>query len=309
MISLPVVKIDVVDHSMTSTHSRCPQKFHYSYALGRRSGNKSWPIQYGVAYHTFREILEQAFKRVQDGTSKIEDPDFQNFIYDLAWSRAIAADNGWEDPPTGDAKEYLTISRLASGCEMAFKRWLDEKRLGHIKVLHTEQTFDLQLPFDDVPLRYGGRIDQVIEWNGKLWIRDFKTTTMMGRTYAFQFDPDHQISGYVWAVRELSGRDVEGALIETVYNTKTKGPEFHDFLVTRSRNAIEEWQQDMRTELIDMKRNMDASRFPKRTVACDDYGGCQWREVCLKDSWYTRERLLEASTVHEPWDFMRRYDV
>lgn len=304
-INLPIIKPEVVDYSMTQTHQRCPRKFFYSHVLGRKSGGKNWAIQYGVAYHTFREVLERTFK---GASADVEDDQFQRFIYDLAWNRAIAADNGWEDPPSEDSKAYLTVSRLAAACESAFQKWLDEKRQGTIKVLFTEQAFDLALPFPS-KYRYGGRFDQVVEWNNKLWIRDFKTTTMMGRTYAFRFDPDNQITGYVWAAQELSGRPVEGAMIEVVYNTKTKGPEFHDFLVTRSQNAVDEWLHELKYELEDINRHIEDMAFPKRTVACDDFGGCQFREACLKDSWFTRERWLETNTIYEPWDFMRRFDV
>ncbi|GAH70638.1 unnamed protein product, partial [marine sediment metagenome] len=195
-----------------------------------------------------------------------------------------------------------TKSRLLSTCQGAFENWLHEKLEGIIRVIPpVEQSFDLQLPSGR---RYGGRFDQIVDWNGKLWVRDFKTTSMMGAGFGKRFDPNNQLTGYVWAASQLSGRRVEGVMIEVVYNTKTRGPEYHPFLSTRTRNQVDEWVVGIEHELSVIDGYFQNEIFPKRTSSCNDFAGCFFRDACRKDSWYTRQLWLEESTIESVWDFM-----
>ena len=314
-LTLPIYDIEVFDNSILSTFQRCPRKGFYQYGLRRAPLGINYPIQFGVAYHKFQEVIENLYKKlIVDGDKKLEDPKTQRLIYELAFSKATevtrvfqggVAELSWVDPPIGHDKEYLTKARLDATCEEAFDAWIEEKREGIIEVILSEQGFDLIISenWPVGPMRYGGRFDQLISWNRKLWLRDFKTTTRMGKTYGQKFDPDNQMSGYVWAGGLLSGQPIEGASIETVYNTKTKGPEFHNHLSTRTDWQIANWKEEAIDEISTVRDHFVKRTFPKRTDSCNDYGGCFFRDACRRDGWGNIQRWLEANTVESFWDF------
>ena len=43
--------------------------------------------------------------------------------------------------------------------------------------------------------------------------------------------------------------------------------------------------------------------YPMRTQACNDYGGCYFREACQKGTWHMVQRWLLAKTEESHWDF------
>lgn len=300
-ISLNVLQPDApgaFDNSILSTFQRCPRKAFYTYYLDRAAKGKSYSIQFGVAYHRFREILEKAYLRwVADSDTEISE--VEDELFAVAWSAALQAEDGFEDPPVENRKSYLNTERLRTSCEDAFENWKREKSGGDIEVLFPERAFELELPNGEL---YIGKMDQVILWNDDVWVRDFKTTSRMGRTYADNFDPNNQFTGYVWAAQQLSGRKVQGVMVETLYNNKSNVAVFKQFLTTRTPGEIEEWVEETMYEIETARRYEEDGIFPKRTTACSDYGGCFFRDACSKSNWRSRERWLESHTIESHWD-------
>lgn len=289
--SLPIARRDAFDNSLISTVSRCPRKGFYSYWLNRAPLGKSWAIAWGNAYHKFMEVLVGGY--VADGR---EDP---TAYYDEAMEAGFEY---WqEQPPLGHRRDWMTNERLRETLNLGLEHWLKELQQGNRKILHTEQAFTVELPSGRP---YGGRIDQVLEWNGRLWLRDFKTTARMGRTYGRKFDPNNQMSGYIWATQQLSGRPVQGVIIQTVYNTKTKGPEIHEHLSTRAPGHLDQWIETTETKMDIIEMYEERNSWPMNTLACDDYGGCPYREACQGEHWASIDQWLKHNTEHDPWDFM-----
>lgn len=300
------IKLDVLtpqpptafDNSMLSTFQRCPRRAFYQYYLNRALDAKNYPIQFGVAYHRFREVLERAYinvvKKGDEDLKAVKDD-----LFDLAWNAALKVEGGFNDPPPEHRKSYLHTTRLLESCEIAFENWREEKSVGNMDILFPEQPFELELPNGEA---YTGKVDQILLWNDEVWVRDFKTTSRMGRTYSDNFDPNNQFTGYVWGASKLSGRQVKGVIVEVCYNTKTKGPEFHQFLSTRTPEQVEEWVEETMYEIEVARQYEDDSMFPKRTTACNDYGGCNYRDACKKSHWHTRERWLKSNTIESHWD-------
>jgi hypothetical protein len=302
-LSLPVMNRNVLDSSILNTFAACPRKAFYQYVLNRAPLGDNYAIGFGVAYHTFRDKIEIEYQRIARQLGDKVALDRAAECYEIAMEAATA---GWNDPPIGHKKDWMTYERLISTLQAGFSHWYQEKQQGLVTVLLTEQPFTLELPSGR---QYGGRIDQLFELRGKLWLRDFKTTSYMGSSFPRRFDPNHQISGYTWGSQELSGRPVEGVQIEVVYNTKKIGPEIHTFLSTRSEGHLEAWQASIEREYDDWQRNMEATpelgmyAWPMRTNSCDAYGGCYFRDACQKEYQPQVEAWLEFNTQESVWDF------
>lgn len=289
---MPITPPTAYDNSMLDAFKQCPRFAWYKYWLHRSPIEKSWPITFGVAYHRYREVLDLA---------RIQGQEASEPLHALALAEAHKI-FGKEDPPLGHKHEFQTKQRLDVTCEQGFSYWAQEPDQGY-EVLEAEQSFQVALP--ESGSLYGGRIDWFGKWNGRLWLKDYKTTSRMGKTYAHQFEPRAQFSGYVWGVQQLSGQMIQGVIVETVYNTKNIGPKHESFLSTRTPFALEEWLDDTEAAIADVKRCEEAEYFPKRTTACMNYGGCYFRNCCTLSNWNSREQWLENHTEHRVWDFMK----
>lgn len=326
-ITLPLYPPEeVMDNSTLSEYMRCPTRGLYKYGLRRGFEGKSYAIQYGLAYHAYRETVE---KIMFERKCKMNDE-----VHELGLA---AASKGWENPPPDHKKSHLDLVRLAKAISQARERIELEQHTKSVIITRPEEAFDLPLPFMlckdcgyahvEVPEEYkclncgssdlyiprhGGRVDQFIQYqslNNANMVRDFKTTGTKGEYYEEKFDPNAQIQGYVWAGSQLSGRNFDGALIETVYNTKTKGPEITQHYVTYTKGQQERWLAStmMNHSIIrHMWSRVDELgflAFPQNTQACNDFGGCHFRKACRTGGGWELNRWLEENTVYNHWDF------
>jgi len=338
-IKLPLFPPDEVsDNSTNAEYARCPRRGFYRYGLRRGFVGVSFPLQFGSAYHKYREVIEDLMVERECGLT--------DEIHDEAQELAL---KNWEEPPIDHRHSHLSMVRMVQSIQLAKDKVTREREQGRIIVTKTEDSFDLELPFmlcpkcgwtelnedglldlnvttiwcpkclvDDrcsykmITARHGGRVDQFIRFvtlNDGNFIRDFKTTGRMGQMYDLKFEPNSQMQGYVWGQEELSGQKSDGALIETLYNTKNVGPEIHQTYKTYSKGQQESWVASlmMERQMIQMMwsrvEELGYLAFPQRTNACGDFGGCGYREACLAGSSFEVEAWLKNYTVEREWDF------
>ena len=318
---------EVLDNSTISEYGACPRKGFYRDGLRRGFKGINYSIQFGLAYHKYREVVEELMRARSSRMTE-----------EIHMEAVDAALVGFEDPPMEDKNGFLDRGRLFRSCDEARKRIEREQLNNAIEVTRNEDAFDLELPFavckecgyaillenNVTPIcrqcgmdsffhaRHGGRIDQFIKDHSMKSvdrIRDFKTTKYKPDNYEEKFDPNNQFFGYTWAGEELSGRKFDGALIETLYNTKTRGPLITQHYVSYSEGQIEDWIVGMMMErsMIQMMWNrveeLGYLAFPKRTSECSGWGGCPFRGACRTGSAFELEAWLESNTIESTWDF------
>jgi hypothetical protein len=291
--------------------------------MRRGFGGKNWPIQFGLGYHKYREELENEAEKAGTLTQEIH-----NGALDTALQ-------GFEEPPADHRHAFLTSTRLVRSCEHAYERVKKERKNGQIIVTQSEDSFDLSLPFrvckscghgewgrddvvdqcpvcsklDYISARHGGRVDQHISWTGEQYVRDFKTTSRMGKYYWNKYSPNAQLSGYVWSGQQLSGRRFGGALVEVLYNTKNEGPIIKQQRISRTPGALTQWEASMYWEhrfirmMFAAREEMGYLAFPQRTNHCGQYSGCAFRQACEEESGKDIEKWLENYTLYSHWDF------
>lgn len=296
-ISLPVYEPEVFDNTIAQAHATCPRKGLYEYGLRRAPIGTNYAFSWGTAYHKYREVLSKLLMTY-------EGKDVPDEAHSLAMKTALEK---WEQPELGHKRDWMTTLRLIKTLEAARARVAHERKTGLLRVVRTEDAFDLELPASHE--RWGGRIDEVIEQAGQLWIRDFKTSSMMGKTYDDTFDPNGQMTGYTWAGEQLSGQRIQGVLVEVIYNTSKQGPDFHQFLSARSPGQIEQWYEGTKVEIATIRGYYEQLpekgyvAFPQRTGACGNYGGCYYRNACRQGSARMTEAWLNSNTEYREWDY------
>lgn len=149
-----------------------------------------------------------------------------------------------------------------------------------------------------------GRIDNLITWDGGLWLVDYKTMDKLDFRNFTKFEIDVQLTAYLYgATKQLSleskargGKTVfvRGAWIDGL--VKTQIPQFHREPYTRSVQDLREFEEEFveKVREIAQKHARVAAGenwkvvFPKNTNQCFRYGTCPWRDLCVQDTEYRR---------------------
>lgn len=275
--NLPRNEPFVMDSTAMKLLMECRRKYFYRIVLGRVSKFEKFPVilAFGSAYHKFREILElQGYGEAM---------------------RFILSVNLPTVEPTSKFAFYNNL-RLTKTCQVAYEHWQKEKKDNKIEVVAVEQPFNVRL-FDGSFT--GGRADQVIKWNGRLWGRDFKSTTKDKATFTKQLEPNDQAIRYIVGESELHGQEIQGIVFEAVYNAKTVGPTIYSVNSTRNIYQKEQWlaEQALNNRLLKIYREEDM--WPMDTGKCD---WCEYHKVCNMKSMGSMESIIRSDFKHQPWD-------
>ena len=305
----PLIK----DSTQIVTAKTCKRKYFYQIVLGRVPNDSAIYFTWGSAYHKFREILEREYGFGHDR------PKFYDEEKALvALQKAIEiARKYWQKEakpePVGSKFDFMTEARLVKSCMIAFKHWQKEKKQGAVEVIAVEQAFNVQLSDGS---HTSGRADQIIRWAGKLWGRDFKTTSKDAKFYSRGLEPNDQFTRYTFAEGKLAGEFVQGQFIEVLYNAAStggkesaktgkksavveKGPEIFEFQTSRTPYQIAQFEKEQIIENAILKVCRDADVWPMEEVNCPF---CPYHSVCSKATEAGMMAQLEAYYTVRPWD-------
>lgn len=257
----------------------CRRKYFYRIVLGRtvRINKNQVILDFGSAYHKFREILE--LKGYADAVR-----------YIMSVTLPI--------PPKGSKWEYLTDLRLIQSCEVAYHWWLNEKKSNRIEVIAVEQPFNVSIG-DGIFI--SGRADQIVRWNGKLWGRDFKTTSKDKGRFAQEFNPNDQATRYIVGESLLHGQSVQGIIFEAMYNTKTVKPNMFVELASRVKYGLDNWDKEQKINNRMLKVLREEDTWPMDTFK-NNCTFCEYHQVCQKTSEEAQYATLVQGFDLRPWD-------
>jgi hypothetical protein len=132
-----------------------------------------------------------------------------------------------------------------------------------------------------------GQIDLVLRntVNGQLYLFDHKTTSSL-TGFADRATPNHQITGYIWALRQ-NGIDIRNAILQGMKVTKfaRSVPEFMRVEAYRTDEEIAEWTEWVQFTTGTWAAANESKVFPMNgSKACTLYGGCKFKDVCSAPS-------------------------
>lgn len=266
--TMPRYRNEIIDHSAMKEFKVCHRKHFYHYELGKVPVEPAAPLHWGTAYHTFREILQNtdSFPQAMKEGAKV-------------WTDAYPDGVGEDEHKW----KFMTLERLLKSFGVAYEHVQVEKKQGRITVIGTEVPFNVELPGG---IKTSGRVDQLIRWNGQLWGRDFKTTSKEEVMYKRSIEPNDQIDRYTYAESVLSGEQVQGQLIEVMFNTqapekprvkKEYGPLVYTLVASRSKQQIETWLEEQTIYNEELKRCRELDIWPKNESQCSF---CPYHMVC-----------------------------
>lgn len=159
-----------------------------------------------------------------------------------------------------------------------------------------------QLGRDTIVVIFTGRIDLPIVVNGKTFIMDHKTTSMLGDSFFSGMRLAAQQRGYGWAFETLTGTKVHGYRINAVRvkepplyvtqgkpsraGTKTSPTQWWEESLQRetyyfNSNELVEWKHNTIANLEEFFWHYERGHMPQRTTHCvSKYGKCNYFDVC-----------------------------
>lgn len=184
-----------ITHSSSTSFKVCRRKFFFEYEMGLRRTVDAKPLRMGTAWHNGLDALKQG-RTIDEAATVARD------CYQSIPDGFDAAD--WE-------MERETIVAMLAGYAW---RWSDP-----FKVIATEQAFNLPMVNPETNsasklFQLAGKIDGIIEWDGRLLILEHKTVSediALDGDYWRRLQMDSQVSIYTYAARQL-GYDVSGVL-------------------------------------------------------------------------------------------------
>lgn len=291
----------ILDHTAMIAAKNCLRLYFYQIVLGRRPKEEAIYFAWGSAYHMFRHVLEDTYGFGPRLPAKYDPEKAKQAYAEAAMAGVAYWKKHGKDQEIESKYSFMTVARLLKSFMTAFKHWEREKQRGAVIVIAVEQPFNVQLPDGS---HRSGRADQIVRWGGKVWGRDFKTSSKDGAFYQRQLDPNEQFTGYTYAETQLAGEIVQGQLIEVLYNSKpTKnkenGPEILEFTASRTTYQINTWEKEhmFYKRIIDTCRAEDT--WPMMEVGCTF---CPFHSVCKQPSESSMMYQLETSFTVQPWD-------
>ena len=132
------------------------------------------------------------------------------------------------------------------------------------------------------PLLYCGRFDMICDYAGQRFGEDDKTTSQLGASWSKQWDLRSQFTAYTWGARK-AGITLDGFIIRGVSILKTKY-DTQQAITYRPAWVVDRWYTQL---LRDVNRLIAAWREGywdyDLDEACNSYGGCQFRKICLAE--------------------------
>jgi len=153
------------------------------------------------------------------------------------------------------------------------------------------------------PIEYGGILDAVTAFGPVLYVLEHKTTSELGSLYFRQFETSNQVTGYCWALNQLSSRNVAGANINALCTTKSGRIVFDRATTNRAPEDFVTWKRHIQIECGGLARNIMTDTYPHRTEHClTKYGLCPYHGVCTLATEAEQDRALETYYEQRPWD-------
>lgn len=273
------------DNSMVSEFLGCPRKFQFRYGLHLTPKDKSteFKSEFGSALHC-------GLQKYYEGGS-IEEC-------------KVAFTEHWLPYEGDDPKGIKTLLKGITIIEDYIKTHPIETETWEVVYANgaeLEIAVDISCELTGETL-FIGKIDLLVrdKVGRTLSPLDHKSTTWSN---FLTTKPNHQLAGYCYSAKEMTGEKVDGGIINQIYLTK------HQIKYTREKALFDEdylkndWLKDIQTTIFWIKRCFETDFFPKNPNFCSQYGGCEFRMVC-KHSQASSEHanLLTLLFEEDKWE-------
>lgn len=273
----------------------CMRKYYYTNILGIQPKRKSVHLLFGGIYAS---ALENYYKWRAEGDD-----------YELALRKTVrlALGQSWDKDrnlPLHFDDTKKTRANLIRTIVWYLEQFADESEEG-ITTHHLENgspacELSFSIEVDD-SLILCGHLDRVVSFASHLYVMDQKTSGgTIGPYYFNQFDTSNQMSLYTWAGKAVLHTPVRGVIIDAA-QIAVGFSRFERSITTRSKGQLDEWFDNTLETIKLAQQYAEEDHWPMNFTACDNYGGCPFRELCSRDP-RIRPNFIKSDFVEKRWD-------
>lgn len=284
-----MARTKLYDNTRLSAHRNCNRLYYWRHVRNFTPDTTASPLVFGSAWHSAMDFVWAEMKNERDNIA-LRDGAMTE------WARTWT-DEGFPLDPNQEEMENLKARNPDTAYAM-LTEYIPRRRpfIEQVEVLSVEQSFAVPLNPNDPGMFYVGRIDKTVDWEGRVWVVDHKTTTSYKKdgyfTNAFidGFSPDSQIDGYLHATHMTYGDKAKGCMIDAALVHRSVHEGFMFIPVDRDVRQLNAWLWEAlyETTLIETNRehlplakdNDIMPAFPKNTTYCSNWGGCRYLDLC-----------------------------
>lgn len=302
---LPGAKIQYAwDSTSLSALKTCPRLYQYTIIEGWTSREESVHLRFGIEYHkamqdydlsiaasishddAVHDVVQELMLRTADFNPDHKTKTREGLVRTVIW---------YLDKHKDDPTETLILPDGKPAVEQSFRFELE---WGPTTALITDDAPKLGIKYQQIkddfkqPYLLCGHLDRVVNFNGELFVIDYKTV------YSFwgkRWEPDNQMTLYSLAAKVVLNAPIRGVIIDMA-QVKENETVFQREFTFRTQDQLEEWLTDLRYWLTLAEQYAIQGYWPMNDTACDKYGGCRFRDICSKSP-SVRERFLEGNFV------------
>lgn len=291
---------EVIDSSMITAYRACPNKFRRQYVEHWQPKTPSVHLHAGAAFAKGLEVARRAYYAGEATKERAEE----------AGLAALLTAYGDFDCPEDSAK---SATRMAGALEFYYDQYPFDNESAPPHEINGAPAVEFNFaeplpvlhPVTGNPLILCGRFDQIVDYAGGVWGEDDKTTSSLGASWVKQWDMRFQFSAYCWGAARV-GIPLQGFLVRGISILKTK----YDTLQAITYRApwqLERWEEGMLRTVAAMVEDYKSGLWLyDESEACNAYGGCQFKQVCLSQS---PQPWLESSFEKRVWLPLTREEV
>jgi len=255
----------VIDNSQLSCFQSCPMKYYLTYVLNLRKRKvdlSEIDKEFGQRVHSCLDCYYRG----------------EALDYDKLWQ-------GFEDLP-----EEVEVEKTRANGIRLMEEYVKEYQARDkqsIEVLGVEEIYKYPISEDIIWLV---KIDTAIRQNDNVYSLEHKTTKALRYDYFYQFSPNQQITGQVFALNQ-EFRQCSGVIIDAMevgfrkraYKGEPAGfhCKFQREIINRNKEQIEDFKQNVIKSVRRLERTKADGLWEKNEGACHSYRGCQFKEICL----------------------------
>lgn len=322
---LPGTKLQFAWDSVSLTSfMACPRRYQYTIIEGLvpRNPNYAIALVFGILFHKGLELYEKARFVGQDHSEAMH----------TALAEVLRSDAAQTLPSDEDIEEMADEAKQAAdeddGINLRNSRirtryylarslvwYLDHyDRDGQgdpVKTLAlptgkpaVEVSFRIPLPIAvaDAELLLCGHIDRAVDFNGHLYVSDYKTTKSLTSQFFQMFDLSHQMTGYSTAGNVIFSKPAKGIVVDGIA-LQVGGVKLARHFTTRSKGQIREYF-DVLKDVVQRAtllhaRFADGQDYPMNTSACYF---CDYKGICRVAPEYRKNYIKQQFEAKPGWN-------
>lgn len=286
--------IRYLDSSRLSKLSRCEALFLFQHLMGLRPQDESKIcLDYGTTMHV---VLPEMYSGEPEKAFEVFDATWAKFPY------------GEDDP-----KRNTGISRIR----------IDDFVRSHKEGLCPYEILDFpfsaptelisknEIPFlIDVGMKYplAGRMDASVVWRASkaLWAYDFKTSSEVSDRYFDGFWMSPQACVYTMALAQITGKPVEGLIIEAMRISKTRFESQIGFTFVHDYH-IEKFLDELKEKIVKLDKANESGEWRQNFALCTTYPSygypcraCEYKMICDCPNWEDGARFFKREKPFDP---------